>query len=174
MNIFVLDTDIEKCAQALCDKHVVKMVLETAQLLSTAITKFDVTVPACAYKATHINHPCTKWAYESEANFNWLRTLGLAIGDEYRHRYGKVHKSTAVISAMPHFDTDKSITKFAQAMPNEYKRMDAVRAYREYYTKDKLLSIEVSYYERMPPLWLLDAVDWELDLNNRWKPCLVQ
>lgn len=168
MNIFVLDTDIDKCAQAMCDKHVVKMVLETAQLLSAAVRKLSPSnVPTSAYAVTHQNHPCTKWASESLANFNWLRELGLAIGREYTYRYGKIHKSSLVIADMPVFETDSHITKFAQAMPFEFKSMDAVVAYRRYYELVKLTSIEVTYTKRQPPDWLFDKASWAYG-EYRW------
>lgn len=168
MNIFVLDYDLDKCAASMCDKHVVKMVLETAQLLSAAVRKISPdNIPESAYKLTHASHPCTKWASESRANFNWLRELGLAISREYTHRYGKIHKSSLVIEDMPILAGGDEMTKFAQAMPLQFKKMDAVAAYRAYYIGDKLLSIQVTFSKRQPPDWLLDKASWKHD-GNRW------
>ena len=94
MNIFVLDVIPRIAAQYHCDKHVVKMILESTQILSTVIQKqFPNTE---LYKATHINHPCTIWAGNSKQNFQWLYNLTIALGHEYTKRYGKIHKSINV------------------------------------------------------------------------------
>ena len=79
MNIFVLDTDIKKCAQYHCDKHVVKMILESVQMLCTALNKKGFTTP---YKSTHVKHPCVLWVESSHDNFLWLKNLTLALNDE--------------------------------------------------------------------------------------------
>ena len=140
MNIFILDKDVKKCAQYHCDKHVVKMILETAQLLCgvhhmTAQVTAQVTdqVP---YKLSHKNHPCAIWARESYTNYLYLCELGLALCDEYTHRYGKRHKSMEVIlwciGNRPNI-ADKGLTEFAKAMPEEYKVKSAVESYRNYY-----------------------------------------
>ena len=97
MNIFILDKDVKKCAQYHCDKHVVKMILETAQLLCGVhhVTAHDTAhVP---YKLSHKNHPCAIWARESFSNYVYLCELGLELCKEYTHRYGKRHKSLDVI-----------------------------------------------------------------------------
>lgn len=134
MNIFVLDTDPRLAAQAQCDRHVVKMTLETAQLLCSA---FDSGL--APYKRTHHNHPCAVWARESASNFMWLAEHGLYLADEYEHRYEREHKSRSIIlwcmnnlgmAGVPH---DGEQTPFAQAMPEQFKRADPVEAYRAYY-----------------------------------------
>lgn len=133
MNIFILDRDPNVAAQSVCDKHCGKMVLETAQLLCAAFPQ-----GAAPYRRTHYNHPCGIWTRASRANFGWLVEHGLALADEFEHRYGKVHKSRGVIlwcrendSALS-FD-ERGLTPFAQAMPEEFKRADPVEAYRGYY-----------------------------------------
>jgi hypothetical protein len=139
MNIFVLDKDINKAAAYHCDKHVVKMCLEYAQLLST--TANGVLNDRVGYKTTHINHPCSVWVRQSAANTRWLAALLVALGREYTARYGKVHKSVDIginaawhaVKRMP----DVGLTPFAQAMPDEYKNKDAVVAYRNYYLGEK-------------------------------------
>lgn len=135
MNIFVLDNDVNKAAAYHCDRHVVKMCLEYAQMLST--TANTVLHERVGYKTTHINHPCSVWARESAANTRWLAALLVALGREYTDRYNKVHKSVAVgvdaaWKAIEHIP-DIGLTPFAQAMPDEYKNSDAVTAYRRYY-----------------------------------------
>ena len=135
MNIFALSNDPKLAALLHLDKHVVKMPLETAQMLSTVNGGFP-------YKATHKNHPCTLWAGKSKANYDWLVKLGLSLCDEYTYRYGKVHKCQAVIERLqspPECVPDGDLMPFAQAMPDECKRDDAVDAYKEYYRVHKAL-----------------------------------
>ena len=133
MNIFALDGDPVKAARLHLDKHIVKMPLETAQMLSTVNGGHP-------YKATHKNHPCTLWASKSKSNYGWLVRLGLALCDEYTYRYGKVHKCQAVIEQLknpPECVPDGDLMAFAQAMPDECKRDDAVEAYKTYYRISK-------------------------------------
>lgn len=138
MNIFYLDEDLEKCAQYHCDKHVVKMITEYAQLLCSAYY-FTSNVPENIYKLTHKNHPCAIWTRESLSNWVWLRELGLRLYKEYKHRYNnKIHKSAETIEKLnvPELK-DVGITKRPQAMPDQYKHMNPVIAYRNYYNGDK-------------------------------------
>lgn len=138
MNIFILDNDIERCAQYHCDKHVAKMILESVQILCTALNKQGVTTP---YKSTHINHPCTLWAGQSYDNFEWLSHLAAALNTEYRWRYDKPkdHASIKVLKAIASHRFERNgLTPFAQAMPDKYKNPDdAVAAYRQFYCQDK-------------------------------------
>ena len=132
MNIFVLDLDVNKCASMYHNKHVVKMVLETAQMLCSAHEP-DI----APYKRTHYNHPCSKWARASTANYLWLCDLGKAIAQEYTKRYGKRHKSEDVIDwceqHIPESIPSGDLTRFAQAMPDEYKDIDPIIGYNQYY-----------------------------------------
>jgi len=148
MNIFVLDTNPITAAQMQCDKHVVKMVLETAQILST--------ITGGPYKPTHANHPCTLWAKASQCNFNWLVRHGLALCAEYSARYNKRHKSQNVIKQIEYsFDVTRlpiAMTEFVQCMPDEYKDKDPVIAYRKYYhSKAKFAA-----WKTEPPYWWMD------------------
>jgi hypothetical protein len=139
MNIFVLDKVPSLAAQYHCDKHVVKMTLEYGQLLCGALHYHGVDdVP---YKATHMNHPCSIWARETNHNYNWLLGLFYFTAHEYKQRYGKLHKT---YSKLIHFADihRRSIpsgpfTPFPLAMPDEYKTEDAVESYRNYYLGDK-------------------------------------
>ena len=90
MNIFYLDEDPKLCAQYHCDRHCVKMILESCQLLCTAHWMTDGEAP---YKKTHINHPSNKWARESLSNYVWLCDMTMELCKEYTHRYGKRHKT---------------------------------------------------------------------------------
>lgn len=140
MNIFVLDKDPIKAAQLQCDKHVVKMILETAQLLCSIYP--EGTAP---YKRTHYNHPCAKWTRESWANYYWLYNHGIALCNEYTYRYNKIHKSMDIIIWCWHnikfdmFDRVKEHdpTSFVKCMPDQYKVDDVVQSYQNYYKNEK-------------------------------------
>jgi len=140
MNIFVLDTDPKTCAVYHNDKHVVKMILETAQLLCGVhhITESPYEIP---YKLSHKNHPCAIWARDCYENYVWLCDLGMELCAEYTYRYGKRHKSQDIIEwcivNKPNIPTKGDITPFALAMPIECKVGDAVASYREYYKQEK-------------------------------------
>jgi len=140
MNIFLLDTDTKKCAQYHCDKHVVKMILETAQLLCGVHHMTDQVTDQVPYKLSHKNHPCAIWSRESLSNYLYLCDLGLELCKEYTYRYGKRHKSQDVIewcvTNKPNI-CDKEFTEPARAMPNEYKVDSVVESYRNYYIGEK-------------------------------------
>lgn len=130
MNIFALSDCPWTSARFHCDRHVVKMVLESAQMLSTVLDG--------PYKPTHRNHPCTRWVAESRSNAEWLWFLTDALNIEYRERFQskKDHLSWTTIEPIwRKFDQlpDLGLTPFAQAMPDEYKQDDPVLAYRAYY-----------------------------------------
>jgi Pyrimidine dimer DNA glycosylase len=135
MNIFVLDSNPSVAAALMLNKHIVKMALETAQLLCTTVNLLNDSSEA-PYKTTHKNHPSAVWARESIQNYFWLIEHGLGICSEYTKRYGKIHKCQEVIEwcllnspKLP----DVGLTPFAQAMPDEFKNDCAVQAYRNYY-----------------------------------------
>jgi hypothetical protein len=94
MNIFVLDWDVKKCATYHNDKHVVKMILETAQLLCGVHWSIGSEAP---YKLSHKNHPCSVWVRQDLNNYLWLCELGLELCKEYSYRYGKRHKTQEII-----------------------------------------------------------------------------
>jgi hypothetical protein len=138
MNIFILDNDIKKCVQSHVDKHVVKMILESAQILCTVLHNTGSTAP---YKKTHQNHPCTLWANESIENWLWLKQFALTLNDEYKYRYDRVvdHKSAVVVKNLPIPNLpSKGLTPFVKAMPDTIKTiLDPVEAYRQYYMQEK-------------------------------------
>ena len=90
MNIFVLSEDPVQAAQWQCDKHVVKMIIESAQMLSSAVVRHG---GECIYKPTHKHHPCTIWAGDSHENWSWLYRHFVALSLEYEARYKKQHLS---------------------------------------------------------------------------------
>tara|TARA_Y100000310_G_C20306913_1_gene634384 strand:- start:88 stop:567 length:480 start_codon:yes stop_codon:yes gene_type:complete len=92
MNIFVTNTNSFLAAQDLDDKRVVKMVLETAQLLSTAL-RFHGVESTTLYKTTHVNHPCAIWVRQNKCNYKWTLDYFFALCTEYTIRFGKIHKS---------------------------------------------------------------------------------
>lgn len=162
MNIFVLDNDPVVSAEYMCDKHVVKMILESCQLLSTAhrvldgkkidgknsigrkYTKYkmdDSYLEGFLYKSTMVNHPCAIWARETTRNYYWLSKHNIALCSEYTKRYNKEHKAQQLANWLfihpPIQIKLSSITPFAQAMPDQYKNANAIQAYRTYYINEK-------------------------------------
>lgn len=143
MNIFFLHKNTRKCARYHVDKHVIKMILETCQLLCTAWHTIDpdhrIFTPA--YRPTHKNHPCAVWARHSQANYVWLCTLGRRLCKEYTHRYGKVHKTEPILKLLSRHVPPIPMSSFTtppQCMPDNYKHANSVIAYRKYYCKDKI------------------------------------
>ncbi len=151
MNIFILDTDPIKAAQYQCNKHVVKMIVESAQMLSTAY--HDVVAP---YRHTHVNHPCSLWARWSFQNFVWLVAHAKELCSEYTKRYKKVHKTEAIIDwfiANPPNLPDRGLTPFVIAIKDQkYHLTDAVSSYRAYYIGDKARFAKWSP-KAAPPSW---------------------
>ena len=158
MNIFVLDESPILSAQMQCDKHIVKMPLETAQMLCSVWHRHGLgdTVP---YKEAHRNHPCTLWAGDDGANYDWLWQHGMELCFEYTRRYNKIHKCQQVIMDLtidtckfefPNMSVDWwDITPHPQCMPDEYKCDDPVRAYRQYYVNDKK---DIAKWEKSRPM----------------------
>jgi len=137
MNIFYLSRDPHEAARLQCDRHVVKMILETAQLLSTAHNELDGT--QVAYKSTHKNHPSAVWVRSSANAYVWAWHHLKALGCEYERRYQKVHKTIAnhleTLCGLP-VALESDVTPFVdppQCMPDECKRVDAVQGYQVYY-----------------------------------------
>lgn len=157
LNIFVLDTGVEKCAEYHADRHVVKMILESAQMLCTVLGAHGVPAP---YRPTHRRHPCTLWAGESLDNWSWLRSLALCLNDEYRLRFEREvdHKSAIVARELPRPPIrSRGLTEFAQALPERYAVPgDAVRAYRRYYIGQK---VRLARWTKRPvPDWFLEGM----------------
>ena len=170
MNIFRLSNDAYECAEMHCDKHVVKMLLETAQMLSTAWRMTDSDSEYAdkhgMYRVAHKNHPSTVWVRNNVINYIWTRRLFDGLCKEYTHRYGKHHASerlrTAFYEDTPHFflPSISSPLPFPQCMPDQYKvEGDPIAAYRGYYKGEK------SYFAkwnkgRPSPAW------WDDDMQD--------
>ena len=141
MNIFYLNKDPVKAAQVQYNKHVVKMILESAQMLCTAhhcIMGEDADVP---YKVAHRNHPSTIWARQSGQNYAWLYHHMMALGNEYTKRYGKKHltitKCEDKLAILPGGILETGFEQPPQCMPDEYKDECSVQAYWNYYIGEK-------------------------------------
>jgi hypothetical protein len=152
MNIFILDENIEKCARYHCDQHVVKMILESVQMLCTALNKKGVSTP---YRSTHMKHPCVLWVEHSYDNFLWLAELTKALNREYLFRFDKNddHKSMTVLKQITHHSFESlGLTEFPQAMPDQFKVPgDPVLAYRQFYLGEKM---EFARWTKRPiPEW---------------------
>lgn len=143
MNIFYLDPDPATCAQLHCDKHCVKMILEYAQLLSTAHHVLDGdAAPPGIYKVTHRNHPSAVWVRESMQHYRWLHKLLDACCLDYTRRYQRTHKVEKsgllfTLAPAPRNLEDRGWTDPPQCMPDEYKAPSVVTAYQQYYRGDK-------------------------------------
>jgi hypothetical protein len=144
MNIFHLHKDPKICAEYHCDRHVVKMILETAQMLSTAYQKHcgeDINL----YKPAYPKHPMTIWVGESVENFNYAHLLGKELGKQYTNRYCKMHKSSTIINLFHNGRLQNVEDRFPsqyftpppQCMPDEYKHKDYITAYKQYYVGEK-------------------------------------
>jgi hypothetical protein len=156
LNIFRLSDCPAEAAAAHFDAHVVKMPLETAQILSTAV--FNASGRVIGYKPTHHKHPSTIWAGESRANFLWLTKLGKELCNEYNHRYDKVHKCLAAIELAEQYAEeipDLPETPQKLAMPELLRLSHPVDSYRNYYLYGKIgVTKRVYYTRRRPPSWI--------------------
>jgi len=158
MNIFALDELQEQTAQWHCNAHVVKMILETAQLLSGVHHFLCRGNDYPIYKPTHLNHPCAIWARQNTANYHWLAKLGLELCKEYTYRYKKVHKSERVLLWLTEnvpmlLPVAVEHTPFALAMPDEHKRdNNPVESYRSYYLTKRGGKLG-TWKKRNPPVW---------------------
>jgi hypothetical protein len=170
MNIFYLDKDPKLAAQYHCDSHVVKMILESAQLLCTAVNELagEQVTP---YKSTHVNHPCSLWVRESLENWKYVWQLMhyLEVEWQVRYKHSKRHKSLDALLEANIYElakkylTDSDFTSPALAIPDHCKVdsgcscdthmfNDAVESYREYYRKEKVALHK--WTGRDVPFWL--------------------
>ena len=176
MNIFYLDKNPRICAEMHVDKHCVKMILEYAQLLSTAHRVLDGTLSvglsssgrkktsyvlmdereSLLYSATHINHPSAIWVRQSQANYIWLYELFGWLCNEYTHRYGKHHATTRLDSELMIPPKNIPIGEFTEptpAMPDQYKVAgDSLASYHNYYLGEKTNMF--NWKNRQPPKWV--------------------
>ena len=166
MNIFYLDKDPKLAAQMACDKHCSKMIVESCQMLSTAHRILDGTeyygktangrnikrwkhpnpnLEPVLYKASHVNHPSTRWVMDSAFNYVWLYNHMLELNEEFKKRYGHTqdHKSVRLLKQILSHTPVKANWKkkgsdATPAMPEHCKVPgDSVASYRKYYILEK-------------------------------------
>ena len=177
MNIFFLDTNIKKSIQYHCDKHVVKMILEYAQILSTCHHEIDdiaSSVLGEIYKSTHKNHPSTRWTMAHKSHYDTVYAMLVSALEEYTHRYGKIHKTSRLLGVLKNapnlinnsgivhmVDTTQFTTLPPQCMGEQYfiepknptDMYAVVNAYRAYYMGEKASLL--SYKNRELPQWVI-------------------
>ena len=179
MNIFYLDSDPQKCAEYHCDKHVVKMIVEYAQLLSTAHRVLDGDeyvdyttsnrkikryrlkgdVEDVIYKASHVNHPSNIWTRTSSSNYKWLFKLWYELCLEYKRRYHKEHatyiKLNQLLQYYPKNIEIGELTPIALAMPDDVKDKCPIKSYRKFYNVYKK---DFAIWKNAPiPSWFVPA-----------------
>lgn len=184
MNIFILDKIPATAAKMHCDIHVNKMIVESAQMLSTAHRVIDgvetrrrsksgLTMPKywelpderedLLYKPCHVNHPCSIWARESKANYIWLFELFENLCWEFTDRFEKIHASERLLALhlgrLPNNIPDLPLTPFARAFGPEYDSLkeeeDDVTAYRKYYIS-KQDKFNMTWRNDSRPNWFED------------------
>ena len=160
MNIFHLDKDPVTCAKYHCDKHVVKMILETGQMLCTAYQR-HYGLKDDLYKPAYPHHPMTKWVGDSGGNFFFTMKLFNCLLDEYKKRYNKTHKTSKIIILL----TDKYLkwhsmtgefTTPPLCMPDEYKSDNYIKSYKNYYIGEKMHFAKYNYSKK--PKWLKEVI----------------
>jgi len=170
MNIFVVHPSPKVAARMLCDKHIVKMPLESAQMLCAAYDPMDNP----PYKRVHYNHPCTQWARHSLANYKWLIEHANELCAEYTKRYGCDIVQHASESVIKWCDTWKSTLTFKHTELTEHPQCfgdfhdrcfvldNPVMGYRRYYRTAKKRFAKWSHSERLgygEPYWFTENVD---------------
>ena len=181
MNIFYLDKDVKTCAEMHLDKHCVKMILEYAQLLSTAHRVLDGNISTglsstgrkktsyvlednrdgILYSATHINHPSAIWVRKSYENYEWLYQLFVSLLEEYTYRYGKIHATERLADVLytppTHIPKGVGFTEPTPAMPDEVKiPNDILKSYRNYYIQNKA---HIAKWTKRPvPTWFAQGL----------------
>jgi len=177
MNIFALDKNPIIAARMHCDQHVPKMIVESAQMLSTAHRVLDgeqykelsksgkrmmtryrhSKYDDILYKAAYINHPCTVWTRKTLDNYNWLYNLFIELGNEYCSRYNKVHltinKLQDILAHPPENIKDSKQTPFALAVKETPKQEDEIQAYRLFYKLDKARFATWNKGRAVPEWW---------------------
>jgi len=145
MNIFYLDPSPSQSAAMMSNKHVVKMVVETAQILSTVHHMYDSNIKEEVYKPTHQHHPSVVWCASNAKHYDWCVAHLEALLEEYTIRYKKTHKTASLMRLLkkpPLLIPDKAFYAPPLAMPDQYKGDSAVRSYRRYYHAEKLFTPE--------------------------------
>ena len=160
MNIFYLDHDIIKCAQAHCDKHVNKMILEAAQLLAAAhhVCNPEAEQLSSLYRLTHKNHPCAVWVRASRHHYCYVQDLMYELNEEAKYRYNRKADHLSFEKMLEWGIPPLLNTEFVdppKCVHDDFKNVPGtVEAYRAYYKRDKASILQ--YTKRKPPDWLTD------------------
>ncbi len=177
MNMFYLDKNPQKCAEYHYDIHVNKMILESAQLLSTAHRVLDGKrtpyrdkvgnlrytyileneLEDILYKPTHINHPVAIWVRKGCGNYKYLYDLYISLCNEYEYRFRKIHKSSQLAKYLEKYPNKIEYRPFSEpsiATNDNCRLQDAIESYRKYYVKDKIRLKK--YTNRETPYWLIE------------------
>lgn len=155
MNLFYLDRDVRRSCMYHLDKHVVKMVTEYAQLLSSTHHILQSGVSG-TMKLSHKNHPCAVFCRTSSANYDLVYQYYVACAAEYTHRYGKVHASLSKyhealrINPVP----KGALTDIPLCVPDDCKFDCPVKSYREYYRTVKIPEQGLCFTNRFDPPWV--------------------
>jgi hypothetical protein len=155
MNIFILSWNTEECARLHCDKHVRKMILESTQLLCSAMHSCGM--QGVPYKPTHMNHPMAVWVRMNTAHWVYLRRLALALCAEYTYRWNKEHACEAVIRSLevPPLERRRAFCKPPLLVPDDCKRYSVPKSYRLYYLNYKQHLLQWTKRER--PTWAVNT-----------------
>lgn len=187
MNIFVLNEDERLSAQSCIDRHVVKMPTESVQLLCSShhfYSKRD-DLPSFLMEINNLNHPCSIWCREHINNYNWLLSYTRELCQEYTFRYKKTHKSSLLLDWLTENKPriverdvklidfgNHQITAHAQTIPEQYRQVNTIEAYRNTYLKTKVYDkngkVMMIYTDRQPPKFLLDKLNFNL-VKNKYK-----
>lgn len=170
MNLFLLSLIRSECVRWYADKHIVKMILELAQLLYGVWGVIEDPswrnyAPEGSYKTTHINHPIAVWMRQNKQNYEFAASYAQPMLAEYSRRYGKIHGCQRhldwLVSNTPPHLPDGVLTQMPQAMPDEFKvndgcgtMDDTVLAYKNYYVGFKVKEIQITYTNTEWPYWL--------------------
>jgi len=184
MNIFYLDKDPKICAEMHLDKHSSKMMVEYAQLMSTAhrvldgkevirLNKANRTMKTYdhprrdhyLYKSCHVNHPSNIWLRQSKENYEWLYDMWCCLHKEFQIRYGKDHMSfvklKGILREVPENIPNVPFTQPLQAMPDDVKNKDSITAYRDYYIKYKK---SFATWKTTTPIWFTEGINANIRL----------
>lgn len=179
MNIFYLHEDAKTSAEMHVDSHASKMIIEYAQLMSTAhrvldgkqvkrlskknrlLTTYDHPDPQLdhtLYKSCHVNHPSGIWVRQSKKNYRWLYEMWTELNTEFMYRYDKnvphesYRKLKWALFSPPENMPEGVFTEPLQAMPDDVKNDSSITAYRDYYIKYK--QHLASWKKRGMPSWM--------------------
>ena len=194
MNIFYLDKDPIVAAEMSCDKHVCKMIIESAQMLSTAHRMLDgvqytgktkkgrnikrwkhpnSNLEETLYLACHTGHPSTVWVMENAYHYNWLYKHMMALHKQWQLRYGHIddHKTIQLLGDIlkhppKNIPLNKIATEPTPAMPDYCKIPgDSIASYRKYYVFEKQRFATWKSPASVPD-WYLDGVDKYQSYNH--------